>query len=190
MGKIPKVILMVLLAAITTARADVYVYDWSYSSSLYTGSGTLSVDSSAPQEGGGVPVYVPVISGTFNGQAITGLDNSGGYNNFLYFQDSHGSYTLTSPTQPLWQVTELALTTASDEYVMNVDNTGSGETFDINNGGSGVGGADDAYDSLGNPIGNTGNFSLVAVPEPSTIIAGLFMLVPLGISALRVVRKK
>ena len=164
-----KPIVMVLMAGVFVASAQgLYEYNWSYSSSLYTGSGTLTVDPSAPQNGGaGADSYVPDISGTFNGQAITGLDTSGDYNNWLYFQNpGNASYMLTYPAQPLWQVYELGFLTSSDEYVMNGDPSGGYETFDISNGGSGAAG-DDGYDISGDPIGNTGSFSLTGVPEPS-----------------------
>jgi hypothetical protein len=167
---------MILLATVFAAHAQNYLYTWTYSSPLYSGSGTLTVDPSAPENGGaGVDAYVPVISGTFNGQLITGLDTSGAYNDFLYFQNpADSSYTLTYPAQPLWQVYELAFSTTDDEYVMNGDPFGGYETFDNNNGGSG-GAGDDGFNNSGVYIGNTGSFSLVSVPEPSvdSLVFGL-----------------
>jgi len=181
-----KTIVVLLLAAVTSARAQSYVYDWSYSSPLYTGSGTLTVDPTMPQNGpDGVPAYVPLITGAFNGEPITGLDNSGDYNNWLLFQNpNNSSYTLTYPAEPLWQVYEFAFTTTLDEYVMNSNGDGGNpavasqfETFDANNGGSGVFGSDDAYDAQGNsnPVGS---FTIAPAPEPSVnrLLVGAAML--------------
>jgi len=168
MNKTGKTVGMMLLAMVCAAHGQSYLYTWTYSSPLYSGSGTLTVDPSAPQNGGaGVDAYVPIISGTFNGQPVTGLDTSGAYNDFLYFQNpANASYTLTYPAQPLWQVYELAFSTTDDEYVMNGDPSDGYETFDYNNGGSG-GAGDDGFNASGGYIGNTGSFSLVSVPEPS-----------------------
>ena len=185
------VAVLLLLAVAGTAQAGLYSYHWSYSSSLYTGSGTLTIDPSTPQNGGGgVDAYVPVFNGTFNGQTITGLDTSGAYNNWFYFQDAHGSYVLTSPTQPLWQVYEFAFTTSTDEYVMNSNGVGTNpavadhfETFETNNGGSGVFGSDDAYDAQGN-FNPTAVFSITpvtAVPEPSSAAVFGFAVVFIGL---------
>ena len=48
--------------------------------------------------------------------------------------------------------------------------------------------------SVSNPIGNNGvaldEVSLVAVPEASTVIAGILLLLPFGASTLRILRKK
>jgi hypothetical protein len=174
-----KVLALVLLAATAAARAQSYVYDWTYSSPLYTGSGTLSVDPTMPVNGiDGVDCYIPVISGTFNGQTITGLDTSGNYDNYFLFQAS-GSYALTSPAEPLNEVYEFAFLTTADEYVMNNNGNDPGtgtanefETYDLNNGGSGIYGSDDAYDALGdfNPVGD---FTITPVPEPS--VKGLIL---------------
>jgi len=183
-----KTIVFGLLVAGSSARAQSYIYDWSYSSPLYTGSGTLTVDPTMPQNGpSGVAAYTPVITGTFNGETITGLDNSGDYNNWLLFQNpTTGSYTLTYPNEPLWQVYEFAFTTTADEYVMNSNGDGGNpmvanelDTFDANNGGSGVFGSDDAFDSEGN-FNPAGTFTITVVPEPSVngLLAVAAILLP------------
>ena len=171
--------LVVALAPTGIARAQSYVYNWTYSSPLYTGSGMVSVDPTMPVNGlDGLDSYIPVISGTFNGQAITGLDISGNYDNYFLFQAS-GSYVLTFPTEPLNQVYEFAFLTTADEYVMNNNGNDPGtgtanefETYDMNNGGSGVYGSDDAFDSVGN-FNPVGDFVITPVPEPAT--KGLFL---------------
>ena len=165
--------LVVALAPTGIARAQSYVYNWTYSSPLYTGSGMVSVDPTMPVNGlDGLDSYIPVISGTFNGQAITGLDTSGNYDNYFLFQAS-GSYVLTSPTEPLNEVYEFAFLTTADEYVMNNNGNDPGtgtanefETYDMNNGGSGVYGSDDAFDSVGN-FNPVGDFTITPVPEPA-----------------------
>ena len=164
--------LVVALAPTGIARAQSYVYNWTYSSPLYTGSGMVSVDPTMPVNGlDGLDSYIPVISGTFNGQAITGLDISGNYDNYFLFQAS-GSYVLTSPTEPLNEVYEFAFLTTADEYVMNNNGNDPGtgtanefETYDLNNGGSGIYGSDDAYDFVGN-FNPVGDFIITPVPEP------------------------
>jgi len=183
---------IVLLVAVSSARAQSYIYDWSYSSPLYIGSGTLTVDPTMPQNGpSGVAAYIPVITGIFNGESITGLDNSGAYDNWLLFQNpTTGSYTLTYPNQPLWQVYEFAFTTTADEYVMNSNGVGGNPmvanefgTFDANNGGSGVFGSDDAFDAAGN-FNPVGTFTITAVPEPSVkglLVAAAILLLGSGI---------
>lgn len=177
-----KVIVLAMLAAVPAAYAQSdYVYNWTYSSSLYAGAGTLTINPNTPLSGiDGVDTYMPVsITGTFNGQTITGLDlsqTSGFYNydNNIYFQ-SAGSYVLTYPAEPLWEVDQLAFLTGSDEYVMNGypagdPLSGSFDTYDLNGGGNGGSGDD----------GGGGNFALVPVPEsavnPGLIAAaGLFL---------------
>jgi hypothetical protein len=174
-----KVFALVLVAATGSVRAQNYVYNWTYSSPLYIGSGMVSVDPTMPVNGlDGLDSYIPVISGTFNGQAITGLDISGNYDNYFLFQAS-GSYVLTFPTEPLNQVYEFAFLTTADEYVMNNNGNDPGtgtanefETYDMNNGGSGVYGSDDAFDSVGN-FNPVGDFIITPVPEPAA--QGLFL---------------
>jgi len=42
---------------------------------------------------------------------------------------------------------------------------------------------------LGNPVVSDGTIDIVAVPEPTTVIAGALLLLPFGASTLRVLRK-
>ncbi len=170
--------LLSCLLVVPAIHAQSYFYNWSYSSSLYSGSGSMSVNPNAPGNGDdGVDAYLPVtFTGTFNGQTIVGLDASpeNAYQNFFYFQSANGSYVLTSPTETLWEIEALAIVTPVDEYIMYGYPAGAPldafQTYDLNGGGSGGTGDDGATTQ-------TGTFYLTPVPEPSAgVIFGIGIL--------------
>jgi hypothetical protein len=179
MDKTLSIIILATLALLPTARAQDYEFTWSYDSSLYTGSGTLTIDPTAPGNGDdGIDAYVPVtFTGTFAGQTILSLDTSpwDGYQNFFYFQSGTGSYVLTSPNQTLWEIEGLAINTATNQYIMYGYPAGTPtdnfETYDAIGGSGGSG--DDGVPTM------SGTFVATPTPEPTSVA-----LLSLGLLAM------
>jgi hypothetical protein len=131
------------------ADAAPVLWDWTYFSSLYSGSGTLTTD------GVGNPQTIETFTGTWNGEAITGLlvpGNIGGNDNLL------------AATPPQMDGSGVSFSTSSDQFnIFRVDPVNYG-AFGFNS----------LFDN------GTGQFSATPVntaPEPATGIV-LIALVP------------
>jgi hypothetical protein len=93
-------------------NAGPVVWDWTYTSSLYSGSGTLTTD------GVGNPQTIETFTGTWNGAAITGLlatGNIGGNDNLL------------AASPPQMDGSGVSFSTSSDQFnIFRADNVDYG----------------------------------------------------------------
>jgi hypothetical protein len=83
------------------ADAVPVLWDWTYSSSIYSGSGTLTTD------GVGNPQTIETFIGTWNGEAITGLIAPGNIGN---------NDNLLAATPPQMDGSGVSFSTSSDQF--------------------------------------------------------------------------
>jgi len=91
------------------------------------------------------------------------------------FNNFHGDATQ-------WNARSLSMTLATGDYFLLFSNANSGGTKPF---GAGSAGIEDNEYMLDNV-----SLDAVAVPEPTTIIAGALLLLPFGVSTLRALRKQ
>ncbi len=143
-----------LFVSTSLVQADVLSWDWSYHSLgnviVYSGSGTLTTTSS------GSDYQVTSITGTWNGDNITGLSNLGASDNLL---------TALAP-QPQLDDDGLSFTTST---------TGSFNIYHI-------GEVYMAWNGAPPSVDGGGTFTATIVPEPATnaFLALLIAMVALG----------
>jgi hypothetical protein len=174
-----KIQLTIIAAALIMAvQAQAALWDFSYSGAGIIASGTLTTsDILTPNIGGlGVSGYeITGISGVRNTLAITGLNPNinfpaditvGG----VIFDNG----LITSPLG--FNNNGLSFFVGSDEYnIFSQNSPTGGGYFEAPNGTT-------SYVPV--------TLNIAPVPEASTVVAGALMLLPFGVSTLRIMRKK
>ena len=144
------------LLSVSSARASV-IYDWSFSDSTDSGSGTFTTGTVWTATG----VAISGISGTVDGHAITGLSSFAGADNKLYSAAPHMSLG--------------GISFATSVNTFNLENFGGVELIKFSTDPSGI-------DTGGVPI----TFSIAqAVPEPSTWAMMILGFMGVGFLAYR-----
>jgi hypothetical protein len=157
----------VLLVA---AQARATLYDLTYTDNgANVGSGVINV-SGGVATSGYFDVTAGAATGVWNLSPGTGSDSSFYWDNAV---NSAGNPFLTSAG---------LLFTGTGVYAGNEINIWGNSADNYSLQGN-IGGN-------WNPISNGGEATLTAVPEPTTIISGVMMLLPFGASTLRVLRRK
>jgi hypothetical protein len=174
--------LIALIAALGfQAHADL---SWSFSyKDIQTGgqsidvSGTLTTTSVLINDVGGTGVSgyeIVSISGTRNGLAITGLNVDANSPNNIILNNVEFDNMLLVPGQ--FDYFGLSYFVGANEYnLFSQNNPLGGGDYEAPNG---------TFDYV--PV----ELTLTAVPEPSTIFAGALLVLPLGISAVRILRSR
>lgn len=115
------------------------VFDFSYSGAGVSGSGVITTGDA------GSPFTITAISGTANGEAITGLSTYAGADNLLYF-----------PTEPFVDFSGIAFSTATKDWGLGYTGSAYGIVNSVDNPGGSCCGV--------TPLA----FSVTAAPEPAT----------------------
>ena len=197
MRKIPLIIVVGLLLGIQ-ARGSLVQFELTYTGGGVSGSGLIKANNNGDgtyslaegsftiTQGAGNYSYVDAV-----GQAV--VTSPPGYNFPVY--GGTVFYPVDDVLHP-GQPSLLDLSTGG--LAFNDPNFtgpgGNGLAFAIYSNGGGAGGYGIVFNGAGNQpwadFHDGGTLSLTAVPEPTTMIAGALLLLPVGMSTLRALRRR
>lgn len=149
------------------------------------GSQWISVNSSGGNDGNNVYTYA--FTTTFNLSGLAGATLSGSYasdNASTLWLNGHQISSIPFGTSPNWSFQNY--TSFSDSEYLNLNGQNTLTIVDVN------GSFSDLYGQPAGPFGVTTRGLTITgtpVPEPTTMVAGAMLLLPFGMSTLRMLRK-
>jgi hypothetical protein len=180
-----KKLLLLSLVGLGMSAASSYgsvVYNYSYT---FTDGDSVSGQLTGTASGGTVDI-LSVLSLNIGGNAVNPLF-VGTVNSSGNFVSGGATASLTDPTQNNFYFGDADTTPFTSDYFTFIPSLTAFPVGVIANDNDNPGGINDTD---AQNVTGLGTWSLTAVPEPSTVIAGLTVLIPCGASTLRMLRKK